>query len=103
MRPTTPFDFWLMGVEIARIGFESQAVITMRTLGIVGLWDTGQGETTRMVAEKPVTLTLAWMAGMRAAMNGATPDKVVTATLRPIGRKTRLNHRRLSRGGPKFG
>lgn len=87
--------------EMARIGWESQMVIAMRMAGLVGLWPTGQGESHRMVAEKQSAAQASMRAAIRAAAKGATPDQVMSAALKPIGRRTHSNARRLSRGWSK--
>ncbi len=94
----TPF---LLGMDMWRIGMEAQAVIALRTAGMMGLWATRPAEMTRMVHEKPTAALDAWFAAGRAFMGGAAPQAVMRAGLKPIGKKTGANMRRLGRLGPR--
>lgn len=87
--------------EMARISWESQMVIAMRMAGMMGFWPTSRGETHRMVAEKQTAAQASVRAAIRAVAKGATPDQVMSAALKPIGRRTHSNARRLSRGWGK--
>ena len=49
-------------------------VITLRTLGMMGLWNTGKGENERMVAEKAEAFTQAAVASARAMARGQRLD-----------------------------
>lgn len=95
-----PFASYFIGLELMRIGVESQAVITMRMLGMMGLWATRPQEMTRMVREKPEAAFAAWQAASFALMRGAGVEAVTRAALRPVGRRTGANMRRLARLGP---
>lgn len=94
------FTPYYVGLELWRIGMEAQAVITMRTLGMMGMWATRPQEVARMIREKPEAAAAAWFAASRAAMGGGGTEAVVRAALRPLGRKTGSNMRRLARLGP---
>ncbi|MEI4485736.1 antifreeze protein [Frigidibacter sp. MR17.14] len=95
-----PFDSFYLGLDMWRIGVESQAVIAMRTLGMIGLWSIRPQEMTRMVSEKPEAAFAAWQAASLAMMRGAGLEAVTRAALRPVGRRTGSNMRRLARMGP---
>lgn len=90
-----------VGMDMWRIGMEAQAVIALRTAGMMGLWATKPQEMTRMVHEKPTAMLDAWFSASRAFMAGSTPDTVMRAAMKPIGLKTGANARRLGRLGPR--
>ncbi|MEI4469907.1 hypothetical protein [Frigidibacter sp. MR17.24] len=96
----SPFAPYFIGLDLWRIGVESQAVIAMRTLGMMGLWATRPAEVTRMVQEKPVAAFAAWQAASLAMMRGAGLEATTRAALRPVGKRTGSNMRRLARLGP---
>ncbi|WP_417206091.1 antifreeze protein [Antarctobacter sp.] len=77
---------------------EAQAVITMRLLGMAGLWSVTPDETTRMVREKLEHFPRAFHAASRAAIEGGDP---LAAAIGPLHRQTRANAKRLARRGPK--
>ncbi|WP_441869269.1 hypothetical protein [Phaeovulum sp. W22_SRMD_FR3] len=97
-----PFDAWKLGFEMTRMGVEAQAVIAMRMAGMMGLWATNPAENNRMVREKQVAAAASMMAVGRAAMAGESATNVMRAGLKPIGRKTASNARRLARLGPQL-
>lgn len=99
MGGTSPFGFWRLQQDLTEMGFEAGAIVAMRTLGMMGLWGVRPSEVYDMIAEKPPAFAEAWIGGVAAAMSGAGPDRVLAASLAPIGRKTKSNHRRLSRLG----
>lgn len=98
-----PFTPWTLGMQIAKIGIEAQAVIALRMAGMMGLWDTHPSEVHRMVAEKQRAAVASVGAASRAVMAGKSPEAVLSAGLKPIGRRTASNARRLARLGPKTG
>lgn len=97
----SPFNTMFVGLELTRIGLEAQAIIAMRTMGMMGLWMMRREEVVHMVAEKPVAFAEFWAAAVDAALNGARPDGILQASMAPISRKTSANHRRLTRFGPR--
>lgn len=76
---------------------EAQTVMTLRMMGMFGLWPMGAGEPGRMVTEKIEALQEAQLALFRAAMKGADPTAMAEAALRPVRRRTRANAERLTR------
>lgn len=94
------FAPWYLGVEMMQMAAEAQAVIAMRTAGMMGLWATKPSEMDRMVAEKTAAITDAMQAAQRAALAGESPADVMRAGLKPIGRKTAANAKRLGKLGP---
>ena len=97
---TNAFTPFFLGLDMLRLGLEAQAVIAMRTAGMMGLWATRPQELSRMVREKPEAAAAAWIAATRAAMGGAGPEAVFRAALAPVKRRTGSNARRLARLGP---
>ena len=83
--------------DLARIGFESQMVIGLRTAGMIGLIDTPRDETTRMVVEKQQAAMASIRGATRAAMQGQPPARIIKAAIRPYGHRTHANARRLMR------
>lgn len=95
-----PISSYFLGLEMLKLGLEAQAVIAMRTAGMMGLWATRPQEMTRMWREKPEAATAAWFAAMRSALAGATPEAVTRAAIAPVSKRTGANVRRLARLGP---
>ncbi|MEM6386570.1 MAG: antifreeze protein [Pseudomonadota bacterium] len=93
-----PFAYWALGVRTAQMLTEAQTVIAFRVLGMAGGWPVSPTEHTRMVLEKGPAFIRAYGDATTAAMKGKRVDEIAEAALRPIGRKTRSNAKRLSRG-----
>ncbi|RJL10891.1 antibiotic ABC transporter [Paracoccus siganidrum] len=89
-----PLYLWL---QIGRIALESQMVIAMRMAGMMGIVTQSPGEPFRMVAEKQAAASESLYAAIQAASRGHSGDRVLSAALRPYGRRTRANSRRLAR------
>ena len=88
---------WQMGLMVA----EAQTVMTLRTLGMMGVLTPHPMENQRMVAEKGRAFAQAAQAATAAAMQGKRPDEVAAAALKPIRRRTRANAARLTRAATK--
>ena len=97
----TAFDFIEGPLSFWRLAAEAQTVIALRTLGMLGLWNTSPGEYSRMGFEKAEAFSQAAMAATTAAMNGARPDQVAMAAIKPLQRKTKSNVARLMKAGPR--
>lgn len=97
MRPYDPFAYWSLGLRTTQMLFEAQSVIGLRVLGSMGYWPISPSENVKMVSEKGPAFLRAYGAAATAAMKGKRPDQIADAALRPIGRKTRTNSRRLTR------
>ncbi len=102
-KTATPADLMRTGVAFWTLMAETQAVVAYRMMGMAGMWAVAPSENARMVSEKAPAFADAMLAGSRAAMTGKRPDQVMEAAMRPLGRKTRSNSRRLSKRGPKLG
>ena len=102
MKPATPLDLWRTGVAMLTLGAEAQTVITLRTLGMMGMWNTGKSENHRMLSEKTSAFTAAAQAAAGTMAKGQRPDQVAMAAMAPLGRKTKSNVSRLTKAGPKM-
>ncbi|MEJ6399139.1 antifreeze protein [Yoonia sp. 208BN28-4] len=103
MHPFNPMAVWANTMQATMLVVEAQSVITMRMLGMAGIWSVTPAEDGRMLSEKVYALTRAATDSTRAAMNGAAPEAVVAAAIKPIRQKTRANARRLGKRGLKKG
>ena len=97
MFPLNPFDYWRASLEAGRILAESQVVIGLRLAGMAGFWPMGQGETGRMVAEKLRAGQQSGVAALAAGLAGGNPAQIALAAMKPVGKRTRANARRLTR------
>lgn len=92
--PAVALTLW---AQMARITFESQMVIALRVAGMMGIVQQSPTEPIRMVAEKQAAAAELLNAAFRAAQFGASAEGVMAAALKPYGRRTHANSRRLSR------
>ncbi len=97
-----PFDLWIAQFELMKLTYEVQMVVSMRVLGMAGLWSVAPSENKRMVTEKMDAFTKAAAAVGAATMRGARPDQVVMAAVTPLRAKTKSNTKRLARRGPRL-
>lgn len=97
VRPDDIWEMWRLQTRTAQMMTEANLVISMRLLGMGGLWPVAQTETRRMVDEKGPAFAEAGMLAWQAAMTGAAPAVIASAWLDPIGRRTSSNMRRLAR------
>lgn len=95
----TPFDAMRSGFQVAQLAVESQAVVTMRLMGMGGAWNTPFDESYRMWREKPAAFTEAAGRAVEAAMKGQPPSAVVSAMVAPLNRDAARNRVRLSDRG----
>ena len=94
MMPTQSVRLW---TQVARMAIESQMVIGLRMAGMMGFIAQSPGEPFRMVAEKQAAASESLFAMARVAGRGANPERIMSAALRPYGKRTRANTRRLGR------
>lgn len=87
--------------QVAQIALESQMVISLRMAGIMGILPQHRTESHRMVQEKLDAAQEAGNAMFRAMTRGAPVDQVMAAALRPYGRRTRANARRLTKSSTR--
>ncbi|MBY5931771.1 antifreeze protein [Tateyamaria omphalii] len=83
--------------SLTYLALETQAVMTMRILGMAGLWPVTRSENKRMLDEKLSAMTEAQWAMWRASLGLGGPSAVLAAGLRPLRVKTRSNARRLGK------
>ena len=84
---------WQMGLMVV----EAQAVVTLRTLGMMGVLTPHPMENQRMVTEKSAAFAESAQAAALAAISGKQPHEVAAAALKPIRERTSANVARLSR------
>lgn len=87
-----PYRIWM---QMARIAVDSQMIIGMRVAGMMGVIAQSPGEPFRMVAEKQAAASESLFAIAQATSRGHSADRVMSAALRPYGKRTRANSRRL--------
>lgn len=87
-----PYRVW---AQMTRIAVDSQMVIGMRMAGMMGVVTQSPGEPFRMVAEKQAAATESIFAIAQASSRGESADRVMSAAMRPYGKRTRANSRRL--------
>ena len=101
MQPLNPVTAWANTLQIAFMAAEAQAIVSMRVLGMAGVWSVPPSEKTRMVSEKVKAMTKSNGNAVAAALRGGTPDEVFAAAIKPYRQQTRANTRRLTRRGLK--
>lgn len=101
MWPFNPVSYAANGMQLVYLMSEAQAVIAMRLMGMAGVWSVTPAEDARMVSEKVYALTRAGTDAARAMLDGAPPDQVAAAAIKPIRQKTRANAKRLGKRGLK--
>jgi hypothetical protein len=100
-RNASALDLWRTSMTFWTLAAEAQTVITLRTLGMAGLWNTGPSENKRMVSEKKHAFTKSALASTAAMARGGRPDQVAMAGMKPLQTKTKSNVARLTKAGPK--
>lgn len=96
--PADAFAWWRAGADLGRLAVEANAVIAYRTFGMAGVLPLPPGEHGRMVAEKAAAFPRAAAAMSGAALAGKGMEAMVSAGVKPLGRVTGANVRRLSGG-----
>lgn len=96
-RKPTPFDLWRAGIEVGTLAFEAQAVVTMRMMGMAGIWPVAKSENRRMLSEKPPAFIKAAAAATNKAAKGGRIDEVVSVAAKSLSTKARANRKRLVR------
>ncbi|MEM7753308.1 MAG: antifreeze protein [Pseudomonadota bacterium] len=92
-----PIAYWALSVRTAQMLAEAQTVVAFRVMGMAGGWPVSPSENARMVLEKGPAFIQAYGDAATAAMKGKRLDEIAEAALKPIGRRTRSNAKRLSR------
>ncbi len=96
---TSPIAYWGNAFQMTVMMAEAQAVISMRILGVFGLWSVPSTENQRMVSEKVYAVTKGATDASLAALRGEPAHDVTRAAIRPIRRATAANSRRLRKRG----
>ncbi len=97
MLPLTPQGFWRVVLQASQIVTESHTVIALRLSGMAGLWPMAGAENQRMISEKLTAATQATQAAMRAGAAGGSLSEIAIAAMKPVGRRTRANAKRLTK------
>lgn len=88
--------------EVGRLTVDSQMVVTMRVLGLMGLWHLGEGEHHQMVSEKAVALMASGQAAQKEFAQNGSAAGAALAALQPLRDKTSANVARLRQTGPRL-
>lgn len=94
-RKSSPFDIWRSGAELGALAFETHAVVTMRMMGMAGIWPVEKSENDRMMSEKQPAFAKAATAATKMAMQGGRMDEIVSAATKSLTTKARSNRKRL--------
>lgn len=92
----TPASLWGLSWDMAMLGWHSQTVMTLRTLGMMGAWPVSPGENEKMWTEKPAAFTDAYWGALTAMSRHASPDQIVRAALKPVAKVASANAKRLT-------
>lgn len=95
--PMLPLGHTRLMLQLSRMAIESQMIIGIRLAGMMGFMAQAPGEPFRMVAEKQAAASESLFAMASAAGKGASAERVMSVGLRPYGKRTRANSRRLTR------
>lgn len=90
-----------LATQFVRMAVEANTVIALRMAGMMGLMAQAPGEPFRMVAEKQAAVSESLFAMAQAQLRGHSTERMLSAGLRPYGRRTRANSRRLSVAKPR--
>ena len=99
---SNPFETASEAGRLAMFAVNVQAVMTMRILGMAGMWNTAPGENSRMVSEKQKAFAESAGALTGALMSGAYPLAMMQSVMLPYESRVTANRKRLSRRGAKF-
>jgi hypothetical protein len=88
--------------EVGRLTVESQMVVAMRVLGMMGLWHLADGEHHQMVSEKADALMASSQAAHREFAQNGSAAGAVLAAIQPLRDKTTANVARLGGTGPRL-
>ena len=83
--------------QTGQVMAEAQTVITLRMMGMAGLWPVSKHEKSRMVTEKTAAVMASSRAAGRALAAGKMPAEVALAALKPVRARTKRNVTRLTK------
>jgi hypothetical protein len=96
--PLGPWNAWIaLSAQAARMCWEAQAVILLRTMRIAKGGARTEAETQRMITEKVAAFAEAQIAATAATLKGSKKHRVAKKTLAVYTRRVRRNRRRLSK------
>lgn len=92
-----PLTIMTLNTQLASLILDTQAVMSLRILGMAGALPQSRGEKSRMVNEKAPAMVKAFEAAAKAAMAGGRPDQIMAAAMAPVSKKVRANRKRLTK------
>ncbi len=92
-----PLKLMALNSQFTSLMLDTQAVMTLRMMGMAGALPHAKTENARMVDEKGPAMTQAFQAATKAAMAGKSPDQIMTAAMAPVSKKVRANRKRLTK------
>ena len=92
-----PLTLMTLNANLAKLMIDTQAVMTLRLLGMAGALPQTRGENARMVNEKGPAMAKAYQAATKAAFAGGTPDQILSAAMVPVSKKVSANRKRLTK------
>ena len=101
MLPLTPHGYWRIVLQASQILTESHTVIALRLSGMAGLWPMAEVENQRMISEKLTAATQATHAAIRTGASGGSLSDIAMAAMKPVGRRTKANAKRLTKAARK--
>lgn len=93
----SPSALWNLSLDVSLLGWHTQTVMTLRTLGMFGVWPVSDDENERMWTEKPAAFTDAYWSAVSAMARHASPDEVMRAAMKPVAKVASANAKRLTR------
>lgn len=99
---TRMLDHWKAALAVGTLATQAQSVIAYRTLGMLGGSAVSDGESQRMITEKPAAFLKANGAAMHALLSGHGADQVTQAWVAPLSATVQSNRTRLERTGTAF-
>ena len=96
--PLGPWNAWFaLSAQAARMCWEAQAVMLLRSMRIAKGGARAKAETQRMITEKVAALAEAQIAAAAATLKGSKKHRVAKKALSVYARRVRRNRRRLSK------
>lgn len=93
----TPEQMMKLNTSFTSLMMDTQAVMSLRILGMVGIIPSDTNENTRMIDEKAPAFTQAMTALTNAALSGYRPDQIMAAGIEPLQREVSQNRARLTK------
>ena len=93
----TPEQMMKLNASVSTLMMDSQAVMSLRMMGMMGAIPTDNDEATKMVSEKAPAFAEAMTALTQAALSGYRPDQIIAAGMEPLQREVSSNRDRLTK------